>query len=69
MAKKIPILKIKYLEKNKLIKIFYTEYKPQNIHEFKNKKIICFAGIGNPVNFFDLLTDNKLNILEANKFS
>ena len=44
------------------------QYKSQNINEFKNKKIVAFAGIGNPVNFFDLLKDNKLNIVETIKF-
>ena len=42
-------------DKNKNIKIFYTKYKPQNIDEFKNKKVIAFAGIGSPINFFKLL--------------
>ena len=67
-GKKNTNIENKILEKNKLIKIFYTEYKPQNLYEFKNKKIICFAGIGNPVNFFDLLTENKLNVLEQISF-
>ena len=67
-GKKNTNIENKILEKNKLIKIFYTEYKPQNLHEFKNKKIICFVGIGNPVNFFDLLTENKLNVLEQISF-
>jgi len=58
----------KILERNKLIKIFYSEYKPQNINEFKNKKTICFAGIGNPDNFFDLLKENQINILEQSSF-
>ena len=30
-----------------------------NIDQFKNKKILAFAGIGNPINFFSLL---KLNL-------
>ena len=50
--------------KNKEIKIFYTKYKALNIDEFKNKKVIAFAGIGNPVNFFNLLRNNNINILE-----
>ena len=56
-----------YME-NAKIKIFYSTYKPKNINEFKNKKIIAFAGIGNPENFFDLLKDNNLNITETIKF-
>ena len=31
-------------------------------------KLIAFAGIGNPENFFDLLKDHKLNIVETIKF-
>ena len=54
--------------KNKKVKIFYTQYKPENIEQFKNNKIIAFAGIGDPENFFDLLNDNKLNIIETIKF-
>ena len=56
------------LGENEKIKIFYCNYKPQNIDQFKNKKIIAFAGIGNPENFFDLLIENKLNIIETVKF-
>jgi len=54
----------KIFSKNKEIKIFYTKYKAQNIDKFKNKKVIGFAGIGNPVNFFNLLKDNNIDILE-----
>ena len=53
---------------NKKIKIFYTKYKPQNINEFKNNKVVAFAGIGNPENFFNLLRDNKINLVEEIKF-
>ena len=56
------------LKNNKLVKIFYSKYKPQNISEFKNRKIICFAGIGNPINFFDLLKKNEINVLEQASF-
>ena len=58
----------KILKNNKLIKIFYSKYKPQNISDFKNRKIICFAGIGNPINFFDLLKKNEINVLEQTSF-
>ena len=58
----------KILSKNKEIKIFYVKYKAKNINEFKNKKVIAFAGIGNPENFFDLLKDNKIDIEEEIKF-
>ena len=57
------------LKNNKDIKIFYTKYIPINIDDFKNKKIISFAGIGNPDNFFDLLKENNLNILDQIYFA
>ena len=54
--------------KNKEIKIFYTKHKSQNISEFKNKKVIAFAGIGNPINFFNLLKENNIDIIEEKEF-
>ena len=59
----------KILSKNKEIKIFYTKYKPHNIDEFKNRKVTAFAGIGNPVNFFNLLKDNNIDAVNEIKFS
>lgn len=44
------------------IKIFYSKYTPTNINEFENKKLVAFAGIGNPDNFFHLLVENKLDL-------
>jgi len=58
----------KIFSKNKEVKIFYTRYEPQNINDFRNNKVIAFAGIGNPENFFDLLKDNKINLIEKIKF-
>ena len=58
----------KIYNKNKEIKIYYTKYKAANINEFKNKNILAFAGIGNPVNFFNLLKKNNINITEEKKF-
>ena len=34
------------------------------LDEFKNKKAVCFAGLGNPGNFYDLLKENNVNIVE-----
>lgn len=67
-GKKNKDIENKVFSENKEIKIFYTNYEPQNINEFQNKKVVAFAGIGNPENFFDLLKDNKLNIVETIKF-
>ncbi len=67
-GKKNKDIENKIFSKNKKIKIFYSNYKPQNIHEFKNKKVIAFAGIGNPENFFDLLREEGLDIIETINF-
>ena len=67
-GKKNKNIENKIFSKNRKIKIFYSNYKPQNIDEFKNKKIVAFAGIGNPENFFDLLKNSKFNIVETIKF-
>jgi len=66
-TKKMDIEK-KILEINNNIKIFYTNYELQNINEFERKKAICFAGIGNPKNFFDLLKRNNVNVIEEISF-
>ena len=62
------ILNFYKVENGRFIKIFYINYQPQNINEFQNKKIIAFAGIGSPENFFDLLKNNNLNIINEIKF-
>jgi len=53
---------------NPEIKVFYTQYKPANIDDIINRKVIAFAGIGNPENFFDLLKNNNIEIIETLKF-
>jgi len=58
----------KILNKNPEVKIFYVKYNPQNINEYINKKVIAFAGIGNPDNFFGLLKDNNINVIEKIKY-
>lgn len=52
----------KILNINNKLKIFYSNYKTQNIEKFKNKKLFAIAGIGNPENFFQLIEDNDLSI-------
>ncbi len=47
---------------NNNLKIFYSEYKPININEFKDHKLLALAGIANPENFFMLLKENNLDI-------
>ena len=53
---------------NRNIKFFYFHYSLKNFDDFKNKKLISFAGIGNPSNFFDLLKDNRLNVVKEIEF-
>ena len=58
----------KILNISNKVKIFYSKYIPENIKEFKNKKIFAFAGIGNPENFFKLLFDNGINVKKKISF-
>ena len=58
----------KQINKIKENNIFYTKYVPKNISNFSNKKIIAFAGIGNPINFFELIKDNNLNLVDYRSF-
>ena len=53
---------------NKSAKIFYSKYKIKNLDKFKNKKVLAFAGIGNPSNFFELLKENNINVLRTYSF-
>ena len=58
----------KIYEVSKGIKIYYSKYIPLNIDEFKNKKLFAIAGIGNPNNFFELLTENGLKVEKSISF-
>ncbi len=52
----------KILDINNKLEIFYSSYKPMNLEEFKNRKLLAIAGIGNPENFFKLIEENNLKI-------
>ena len=52
----------KILNISKNVKIYYSKYLPKNIEQFKKKKLFAFAGIGNPNNFFELLSEYNLNV-------
>ena len=53
---------------NNNLKFFYFNYYPKNINESKNRRLIAFAGIGNPKNFFDFLKSNRLNVIKEISF-
>ena len=55
----------KIFKENTNVEIYYTKYKLLDIGRFKDNKILAFAGIGNPSNFFDLLKENKLLLEEV----
>ena len=62
--------KEKFLKQyNSSIRIFYTNYLLIEKDKFMNRKLIAFAGIGNPNNFFDLLKENNLNLIETLSYS
>ena len=44
------------------IKIFYSKYRLENFDHLRNKKILCFAGIGSPSNFFKILEENGIKV-------
>ena len=62
------IFEKKILKISNSIKIFYSKYTPTNIEQFKNKKLYAFAGIGNPDNFFELLSEYNLNVQKKISF-
>ena len=54
----------KITEIKKDITIYYSNYRPMNLDEFKNKKYLAFAGIGSPDNFFKLLEQNEITVIK-----
>lgn len=52
--------KIKKISQN--LKIFYSKYILKDIYKYKGKKLLAFAGIGSPNNFFKLLKKNNLKV-------
>ena len=61
-GKKDILFEEKLIKINKNLDIFYSNYEIKNLNEFQNKKLFAVAGIGNPKNFFDLLSQNNLNV-------
>ena len=52
----------KILDLNSNLEIFYSHYRCLNTNRFRNKKILAIAGIGNPKNFFRLITKEGLDV-------
>ena len=50
------------------IKIYQSSYKIKNIKNYKKQKLLAFAGIGNPANFFKLLQSCGLKIQDKISF-
>ena len=50
------------------IKIYQSVYKIKNLKKHKGKKMLAFAGIGNPEIFFNLLKSHGLNLKETISF-
>ena len=61
-GEKNEVFEEKLLSFNKNLDIYYSSYKPINIQEFKGKRLLALAGIGNPENFFEFLKKNDLII-------
>ena len=59
---------LKLKKYNNELKFFYFNYNLKKFEEFKNRKLIAFAGIGNSINFFNTLKDNRLNVIKEITF-
>ena len=59
--------KINEISKNLLI--FYMNYEPTNINEFKKDRYFAFAGIGNAIRFFDILENYGVSVKRKLAFS
>ena len=53
---------------NDKIKIYYSKYIPIENEQLIGKKLLAFAGIGNPNNFYDLLKEYHLNVVKKISF-
>ena len=58
--------KLKSISNN--IEIYQSKYIIKNSKKFRGKKILAFAGIGNPRNFFNLLKDNGFKVKQEISF-
>ena len=58
--------KIKKISNN--ISIYYSNYLPINVKKLQNINLLAFAGIGNPENFFQLLSEYNLKVEKTISF-
>lgn len=58
----------KLLKINNNLEIYYSQYKPININEFKNDEYLALAGIANPENFFNLLKKHSVKVKKKMTF-
>ena len=56
------------LNYNKKLQFFYFDYNIEIDNSISEKKLITFAGIGNPESFFELLTRKNLNVIKKISF-
>jgi tetraacyldisaccharide 4'-kinase len=47
---------------NKNLEIFYSKYRILNLDNYNNKNYFAFSGVGNNINFVNLLKKNKINV-------
>ena len=59
---------IQLLNYNKKLQFFYFDYNIEIDNSIREKKLITFAGIGNPESFFELLTRKNLNVIKKISF-
>ena len=54
----------KLREVNNKLDFIYYKYLSTELNPFVNRKLVAFAGIGNPNNFFKFLKENNLNVVK-----
>ena len=50
------------------VSIYYSNYLPVNVKKLQNINLLAFAGIGNPENFFHLLSNYNLKVKKTISF-